>query len=75
MPAPFQGLTVLEYASFIAGPYCAKLLADLGARVVKVEPPAGGDPARGHGPFPADSPDRERSGLFLFLGANKNSIH
>ena len=74
MPAPFAGLTVLEYASFIAGPYCGKLLADLGARVVKVEQPGGGDPARGHGPFPGDSPDRERSGLFLFLGANKKSI-
>ena len=74
MPAPFAGLTVLGYAGFIAGPYCTRLLADLGTRVVKLEQPGGGDPARGHGPFPGDSPDRERSGLFLFLGANKKSI-
>jgi len=74
MSTPFQGITVLEYAGFIAGPYCTRLLADLGARVVKVEQPGGGDPARGHGPFPGDLPDRERSGLFLFLGANKKSI-
>ena len=47
MSARFAGLTVLEYAGFIAGPYCTKLLADLGARVVKLEQPGGGDPARG----------------------------
>ena len=35
--APFSGITVLERAGFIAGPYCAKLLGDLGARVVKIE--------------------------------------
>ena len=74
MPAPFHGLTVLEFASFIAGPYCAKLLADLGARVLKIESPGRGDPARSHGPFPGDVPDREKSGLFLFLGTNKWSI-
>ena len=74
MPSPFQGLTVLEYSGFIAGPYCTRLLADLGARVVKVEETGVGDPARGWGPFPGDLPDREQSGLFLFLGANKKSI-
>ncbi len=74
MSAPFAGLTILEYAGFIAGPYCTRLLADLGARVVKLEQPGVGDPARSHGPFPGDLPDRERSGLFLFLGANKKSI-
>lgn len=74
MSAPFAGLTVLEYAGFIAGPYCSKLLADMGARVVKIERPGGGDPSRSHGPFPGGLPDREQSGLFLFLGANKKSI-
>lgn len=72
--APFSGITVLERAGFIAGPYCAKLLGDLGARVVKIEPPGAGDPARGFGPFPGDVPDRDQSGLFLFLGTNKRSI-
>ena len=45
-PLPFQGLKVIDCASFIAGPVAATLLADLGADVVKVEPP-GGDPHRG----------------------------
>ena len=71
---PFDGLTVLEYAGFIAGPYCAKLLADLGARVVKIEPPGAGDPARSYGPFPGDIPDKEKSGLFLYLSSNKLSV-
>jgi formyl-CoA transferase len=43
---------VLEIGEFIAAPYCGKLLADLGANVVKVECPEGGDRARGRGPFP-----------------------
>ena len=44
-PLPFQGLKVIDCASFIAAPVAATLLADLGADVVKVEPP-GGDPHR-----------------------------
>ena len=74
MFAPFAGLTVLEYAGFIAGPYCAKLLAGRGARVVTIEPVAQGGTARSFGPFPGDVPHPERSGLFLFLGTDKRSI-
>ena len=74
MSLPFDGLKVLEYSSFIAGPYCAKLLADMGALVTKVEMPGQGDPARSYGPFPGDIPDREKSGLFFFLGTNKRSV-
>ena len=70
----FSGITVLEYADFISGPYCARLLADLGARVIKVEAPEGGDRARNYGPFPDDIPDLERSGLFLSQNTNKESI-
>ena len=44
-PLPFQGLKVIDCASFIAAPVAATLLADLGADVIKVEPP-GGDPHR-----------------------------
>lgn len=43
---PLTGLRVVESASFITGPYASQTLADLGADVVKVEPPAGGDPFR-----------------------------
>ena len=74
MSLPFDGLRVLEYSSFIAGPYCAKLLADMGALVTKVEIPGQGDTARSYGPFPGDVPDREKSGLFFFLGTNKRSV-
>ena len=68
------GVTVLEYAGFVSGPYCGKLLAEMGAEVWKVEEPVKGDPARGYGPFPDDVPHREKSGLFLFLNTNKRSI-
>jgi crotonobetainyl-CoA:carnitine CoA-transferase CaiB-like acyl-CoA transferase len=46
LAGPFDGITILELATGIAGPYAAMLLADQGADVVKIEPPAG-DPARG----------------------------
>jgi len=45
---PLAGLKVLELGHYIAGPFCTRVLADLGAEVVKVEPP-GGDPVRGWG--------------------------
>jgi crotonobetainyl-CoA:carnitine CoA-transferase CaiB-like acyl-CoA transferase len=61
---------VLECGELVAAPYAGKLLADLGADVVKVEPPAGAA-ARRRGPFPGGEPDPERSGLHLYLNANK----
>ncbi len=67
-------LKVLEYADFVSGPFCAKLMADLGAEVIKIEEPSLGDAARRAGPFPNDIPHPERSGLFLYLNANKRSI-
>ena len=70
----FDGITVLEFAGFIAGPFCSKLLGDMGARVVKVESPGFGDTARHFGPFPDDAPDPEKSGLFLYLNTNKESV-
>lgn len=69
-----SGLKVLEFADFVSGPFCAKLMADLGADVIKIEAPATGDIARQAGPFPDDLPDLEKSGLFLYLNANKRSI-
>ena len=66
-----SGTRVLEYAQFVSGPYCAKLMADLGAEVIKIEPPQG-DIARKRGPFPGDIPHPERSGLFLYNNTNKS---
>ncbi len=45
-PGPLAGIRVLELGSFIAGPFAGQLLGDLGAEVVKVEPPGTGDPMR-----------------------------
>jgi crotonobetainyl-CoA:carnitine CoA-transferase CaiB-like acyl-CoA transferase len=67
-------LRVIEYGDFIAPAYAGKLLADLGAEVLKIEPPRRGDSLRRHGPFPDDVPDSEKSGLFLYLNANKLGI-
>ncbi|MCH8995180.1 MAG: CoA transferase [Chloroflexi bacterium] len=66
-------LRVIELAEGIAGPYCAKLFADLGAEVIKVEPPEG-DRSRRLGPYPNDTLDPEQSGLFLHLNTGKKSV-
>lgn len=73
MAGALDGVRVIEWGSFISAPYCAKLLADFGARVTKIEPPEG-DPARAYGPFPGDVPDPEASGLYLYLNTNKRSV-
>lgn len=49
-------------------------MAGLGATVIKVEEPGGGDPARRYGPFPWNNPGAEASGLFLYLNASKSGI-
>ena len=67
-------LKVVEYSEFISGPYCGRLLAGLGAEVIKVEKPGMGDKARSWGPFPQDLPHPEKSGLFLFLNVNKSGV-
>jgi crotonobetainyl-CoA:carnitine CoA-transferase CaiB-like acyl-CoA transferase len=67
-------LLVLDLTHYIAGPYCTKLLADYGARVIKIERPDGGDPCRRLGPFPDGVPHPEKSGLFLHLNTNKESL-
>lgn len=68
-----EGLTVLDFSSHIAGPYATKLLADMGARVIKVERP-GGDPARSLPPFLKDEPGPDRSATYQYLNTNKESI-
>lgn len=69
-----EDVKVLEYCDLVAGPYCGKLLADLGAASIKIERPLTGDRARRHGPFLHDVPDPEKSGLFLYLNTNKRGI-
>ena len=66
-------IRVVEYSIGHAGAMCGKAFADLGADVVKVEPPEG-DPLRMAGPFPNDAADSESSGLFMYLNANKSGI-
>ena len=46
VPGPLHGLKVVEMGTLIAGPYCARLLAEFGAEVVKIESPGDGDPLR-----------------------------
>ncbi len=68
-----DGLNVLELGEGVSAAYCAKLLGQLGARVVKVEPPEG-DRTRRVGPFPGDEAHPERSALFLALNVNKYGV-
>ena len=68
-----DGITVLDFTSHLAGPYCTKLLADMGARVIKVERP-GGDPTRALSPFLADEPGEDRGATWHYLNTNKESI-
>ena len=65
---------MLELGESISAPYCGKLLADMGAQVVKIERPGVGDQAREYGPFLNDEPHPERSGLFLYLNSNKQGV-
>jgi crotonobetainyl-CoA:carnitine CoA-transferase CaiB-like acyl-CoA transferase len=68
------GLRVIELGQGVSAPFCAKLFSDYGADVVKVEAPGTGDPSRRWGPFPADQPHPEKSGLFFHLNTNKRSV-
>ncbi|MDP2728142.1 MAG: CoA transferase, partial [Dehalococcoidia bacterium] len=68
-----SGTRVLEYGHHVSAPYCAKLLAELGAEVVKIEPPPG-EEGRRIGPFAADRPHPERSLLFLYFNTGKKGI-
>lgn len=66
---PLEGVRVLELANYIAGPYCGMILGDLGAEVIKIENPQGGDFSRLTSPFV----DGESAG-FMALNRNKKSL-
>lgn len=63
----------MECGGLVSAAYAAKLFADLGADVIKIEPPWG-DPARRRGPFPRHEPDPDASGLYIYLNCNKRGI-
>jgi len=66
---PLSGITVVDLSRILAGPYCTMLMAELGARVIKVEPPKTGDDAREYGPF-----INKRSTYFASVNRGKESI-
>jgi crotonobetainyl-CoA:carnitine CoA-transferase CaiB-like acyl-CoA transferase len=82
--APLDGITVLDLTRVLSGPYCTMLLADMGARVIKLEQPGKGDDTRAWGPpflYPsapsprAGGPDvNGESAYFLSINRNKESV-
>jgi CoA:oxalate CoA-transferase len=66
---PLSGITIIDLSRILAGPYCTLLLAELGARVIKVEPPQQGDDARHYGPF-----KNGKSAYFASVNRGKESI-
>jgi len=74
MTGALEGINVVELGEMVSAPYCAKLFADYGADVLKLEAPGRGDLSRAWGPFPNDEPHPEKSGLFFFLNTNKRSV-
>ncbi len=69
-PYPLSGYTAIDFSRVLAGPTCGRMLADAGARVIKVERPGGGDDSRLMGPFAADG----SSEYYRFGNLGKESI-
>ncbi len=68
------GIRVIELGEGVSAAFCAKVFADYGAEVLKIEPPGRGDVTRTWGPFPGDAPHHEKSGTFFFLNTGKQSV-
>src|SRR6478752_4211027 len=66
---PLEGIVVVDLSRILAGTYCTFLMAEMGARVIKVEPPKGGDDARAYGPFV-----NGKSTYFASVNRGKESI-
>ena len=73
-PSALKGVRIVEFCTTVSGAYCGKLMADLGAAVIKIEPPGNGDGARRKPPFLSDDPDPEKSGLFAYINTSKFGI-
>jgi len=71
---PFSGLLVVDLTRVLAGPYCAMMLADMGARVIKIEPPVKGDDSRHYGPWLKSKSGKVKSGYFISVNRGKESI-
>ena len=72
MSGPLAHLTVVDLSRVLAGPWCTQLLADLGAEVIKIEKPGGGDDTRGWGPpFLRDASGRDTAEAAYYLGCNR----
>src|SRR5262249_47687936 len=69
-----KGFRIVECGDMVAAAYASKLMADMGAEVIKIEDPNGGDTAPQRGPFPGEIPHPEKSGLFLYLNTNKRGV-
>ncbi|MEU9123579.1 CoA transferase [Streptomyces sp. NPDC048506] len=74
MSGPLSGLVVLDLSRALAGPHAAMMLGDMGARVIKVEHPDGGDDTRGWGPPFVGPADARESTYFLSCNRNKESV-
>lgn len=74
MPQALDGILVVDLSHVLAAPFCTMILADLGADVIKVEPPIGDD-SRAFGPFieEKDAPGAKQSGYFISINRNKRS--
>src|SRR5215467_467271 len=71
---PLAGLLVVDLTRVLAGPYCAMMLADMGARVIKIEPPVKGDDSRHYGPWLTAKSGKVKSGYFISVNRGKESI-
>ena len=74
MPGPLSDVVVVDLSRALAGPHAAMMLGDMGARVIKVEHPDGGDDSRGWGPPFVGSPDAPEATYFLSCNRNKESV-
>ena len=71
---PLSSIVIVDMTRVLAGPYAALLLAELGARVIKVEPPRHGDDSRAVGPFLKTPSGKTKSGYFMSINRGKQSI-